>query len=341
MRGTFTGPSGTRIDIGTIVLMSTMLTTNDTTTSGATQVAPSPLPHSVIESGSSRDLFFQTAYERMAIYHRRFVLKQPAPWTTDETFRVFSFTNVHRELDRGTIEYIQNLLAPLTASGASDGDVLAATITYRWFNRVETFRQSLAAPMLSGRFDAIEIEDNVRSQVGPPFTAAHMVCAYDGKPGRDKLERVCIMLAEIYEQRDTIAAKLKTARRPDDAFQTLTALEGIGPFNGYEIYSDLLYADDRFFSWNEDAWANVGPGAHRGLKLIFPNESPCMHLDSLRKLRNDQEATFDRLGLDFYAISPNGKRMTMRSCEHWACEFQKFVRGNTKRRFVPQTIVAD
>ena len=298
------------------------------------------LTPSIIDPRASMyDQFFQTAYERMAIYHRRFVEKRPAPWTTDATFRDFSFTNCHRGLDRGTIVYTDDVLSPLTLGGASDGDILAATIAYRWFNRVETWEQSLSAPILAGRFDSREIESRVRAQSGPPFTAAHMVCAYDGKPGRDKIERVCLMLGKIFADRDAIASKLKAARRPEAAFEILTRLDGIGPFNGYEIYSDLIYADDRFFAWDEDAWANVGPGAHRGLKIIFPSAPPSRHLQLLTKLRDEQESAFDRLGLDFHAISPGGKRMTMRSCEHWTCEFQKFVRGNTKRKFVAQTIV--
>jgi hypothetical protein len=42
----------------------------------------SPLPPSVINPAASPiDKYYQTAYERMAIYHRCFVENRPRPWT--------------------------------------------------------------------------------------------------------------------------------------------------------------------------------------------------------------------------------------------------------------------
>lgn len=311
------------------------LTGNVTISSVGASVFHPLLEPSVIDRDAPRyDRFFQTAYERQRIWHRRFVLSAPGPWTTDATMRDFSFTNVYRELDRGTIYYVDRILEPLLASGASDGDILAITTAYRLFNKVATW-EACFEPMQLGCWDWNDCEAQLRERaaIDPVFTAATMVCAYDGKPGRDKIERVCLMLAETFRERDGFARAVKSARTPQDAWRALTSLPGIGPFLAYEIYSDLMYANGRFFAWDEDAWANPGPGCQRGLKLIFPGRTDYVSL--MRNLRDEQEATFARLGLDFAAIAFRGKRLTMRSIEHWCCEFQKYERGNTKRKFVP------
>jgi hypothetical protein len=287
-------------------------------------------------AASAYDRFLQTAYERQRIYHQRFVEKRPAPWTDDPVMSKYAFTNVYRELDRGTVHYQRRVLDKL--ADAPDGDLLAATILYRMFNRIATWDESLSVPILAGRFDIAEIEARLRAQVGPVFTSAHMVCAYHGMPGDDKIERVCGFLGVMLEQRDALAARLKAVRHPIRAFEVLTALDGVGPFNGYEIYSDLLYSGNRYFGWDENAWANVGPGANRGLKAIFPGSTPSQHLDLMRKLLGEQEAAFERLELgDFYEFVPNEKRMTLRSIEHWCCEFFKHNRGTCRTTFEPHS----
>lgn len=60
------------------------------------------------------------------------------------------------------------------------------------------------------------------------------------------------------------------------------------------------------------------------------------YLSEICELGDGQEAAFERWGLNFNAIAPPGKEhLTLRSIEHWCCEFQKYERGNTKRKFVP------
>lgn len=312
--------------------------------------APKPAPKSPAEAAPKRtalepsiidaaaspyDRYWQTAYERQRIWHRRFVLKLPEPWTTDPVLRQFSFTNLYRELDRGTIYYLERILRPLTESGATDGDLLAITAAYRLFNKVATW-QACFEPTQTLRWDWSECEQRLRERAkrDSVFTAATMVCAYDGKPGRDKIERICLMLGATFANRERHARDLKTAKTPREAWERLKGLPGIGPFLAYEIYSDLLYFGDRFFKWDEDAWANPGPGCQRGLKIVWPERRD--FLSEMCELRDDQDAAFRRLGLDFAAIAPPGKEhLTLRSVEHWCCEFQKYSRGNTKRKFVP------
>jgi len=305
-------------------------------TSGHVVIPSQGCEPSVIDpEGTLYDRFWQTAFERHRIWFRRKVLKLAPPWTTDPAMQRFSFTNLFRELDRGTIYYAERILKPLTVSGATDGDLLAVTTAYRLFNKVATWQACFEATQLDA-WDWVECERRLRERAKDDavFTSATMVCAYDGKPGRDKIERVCLMLGETFRDRERSARDLKKAATPSEAWERLTMLPGIGPFLAYEIYSDLLYAGDRFFKWDEDAWANAGPGCQRGLKIVWPERRD--YLSEMRELRDDQNTAFKRLGLDFAAIAPTGKEhLTLRSIEHWCCEFQKWSRGNTKRKFAP------
>ena len=47
-------------------------------------------------------LFFETMYERMMIWKRRFIEQKPQPWTENAILRDSKFTNVYRELDRNS-----------------------------------------------------------------------------------------------------------------------------------------------------------------------------------------------------------------------------------------------
>jgi hypothetical protein len=47
--------------------------------------------------------------ERTEIYKKKEILKLPQPWTEDEVFLKYRFTNVRRELDRESKWLIQNV----------------------------------------------------------------------------------------------------------------------------------------------------------------------------------------------------------------------------------------
>jgi hypothetical protein len=53
--------------------------------------------------------FFAFITERQNIFHRRFVVKQPPPWTEDSILQVIRLENIYRELDRGTQFCIKNI----------------------------------------------------------------------------------------------------------------------------------------------------------------------------------------------------------------------------------------
>src|SRR5688500_13499948 len=54
--------------------------------------------------------FWDLVAERQRVWHRRFVLGEKWPWTSDKILQEFSFTNVYRQLDPGTIYLVNNIL---------------------------------------------------------------------------------------------------------------------------------------------------------------------------------------------------------------------------------------
>lgn len=53
--------------------------------------------------------FFYFIYGRQLIWHKRFILNENFPWSSDKILQKYKILNVYRELDKGT-GYIINKL---------------------------------------------------------------------------------------------------------------------------------------------------------------------------------------------------------------------------------------
>lgn len=269
---------------------------------------------------STIDDFFATAAERHDIYLRRRD-NLPPPWTEDPIFATWKFTNVFRELDRGTLA-----LRRMTA----DRDPLDPlffwnVFWYRVFNREEHSYE------FGWNFDleALLSHMRVKKQTGAPiFTGAHMTYSGVG----DKLEWFASeCLYPTWEKRATIAGTLRKRGTIEGAFERLKKIPGVGPFVAYEIACDLR------FSLLREApdvltWANVGPGSKRGLERLglAPKVWSMTQLLDLAP----RSAFARHLGGD-------NPLFELREIEHWLCEFDKYERvrtgvGKPRARFHPR-----
>ena len=86
----------------------------------------------------------------MNIWYKRTVLREPQPWTADPILQENKFTNVFRDLDRGTVVYIKEILNKMDELPAgSDSsatyrriqEVILNTQIYRLFLKYETWKQ--------------------------------------------------------------------------------------------------------------------------------------------------------------------------------------------------------
>jgi hypothetical protein len=102
-------------------------------------------------------------------------------------------------------------------------------------------------------------------------------------------------------------------------------------------------ADGPYFQpFKEDDWANVGPGAKEGIRLIYPSAKGLREIyPKMVQLRDEQAQHFERLEIDFpfYERFTKG-HLSLRSIEHSLCEFSKYwlqrkELGKQRMKFAP------
>jgi hypothetical protein len=282
------------------------------------------------------DEFFRFMYERHQIYVRRNILKMPPPWTTDLVLRDNHFTNVYRELDAGTVWYLEH--APETKGI----ELLWWTIIYRLINRVKTFEKvqipryhHLTKHLKNDWFKDLEKLHETESI----FTSAHITLPVGTGRNISRLEKLREIVDYLEEELESIHDELKKVRNLKEAFNILRRIPCVGPFIAYEIMCDLMYR--KYLPFTENDWVNPGPGCKLGIRLMFPRTKGDKRFqDRIEYLKDTQRIHFQRLGLIFPFLYPN-RPLTLRSIEHSLCEYSKYFRlkhstAGKKRRFKPR-----
>lgn len=284
------------------------------------------------------ELFWYWVNERHAIYLRR-QAGEPWPWTNDPILQEYKFTNVFRELDRGTVWYRENIREPY----ADHPRLFSNTCFYRQFNRWQTAEhigylidpeQELARGYTTWERASRKghgqiwwpehVEGRLRELAAtgqPLFTGAHMMTGIIGaKMGHDKTWQTVYVVDQIWQNEHLYAPQ------PGDtlqsAFNRLVKATGFGAFLAYEVISDLRWT--RYLNEASDimTWANPGPGAVRGI-----NRTNGWELGK-RAVSNDRYVQEMRYLLD---VSPSYLEdyvpaLEMRDIEHSLCEFDKYSR---------------
>lgn len=269
------------------------------------------------------DEFWKFIYERQEIFHKRFVLKEPPPWTNNPILRDYKFTNVYRELDRGTVYLIDKIL-PHEDKKA----VVFNVLIYRLFNKTETM--DLIGFQELDKFDINKLHPilmEVWERGEPLFTSAFMVAAQDRFGGsKIKFENYLKIFDKIHKDMDRIYDGIKNASSMEEVFDIVRGLQGFGRFLAYEVAVDLNY-DREICQFSEDDFVNVGPGCKKGLDFIYSGlKRYAEYVDKIHELRYSQKDHFKRLGLEDFKYW-NGKELTLRSVEHALCEFSKYWRA--------------
>ena len=301
------------------------------------------------QSQQDIDAFWKFIFDRHMIWYKRFKLNQQPPWTEDPHMSTFKFTNVYRELDRGTIYLLDNILGN---EELTEVEQVFNIIFYRMFNRIETYEAAGAQQLVNSvknpgslvwvnRKSTWETLGTIYNNDKPLWTDAHMVCAYEHFPGDNKFERFQYIFKEVLKALPELFQTVKTAKSLGTIHKALIAIPGIGPFNAYEIEVDISYA-----KWNnlsEDEWVNPGPGCQRGLKNLFPGIKPNECTQMIHVLRQVQVEEFTRLKLPFAEIAYQGKELTLRNIEHCLCEYHKIwkvrnEKGRPRNKFTARAV---
>lgn len=317
------------------------------------------------------DAFFAYARERHAIYLRR-AAGQPAPWTQDPVLQNQRFCNVYRELDRTTAWFRRHVRDPLRARP----EVLLATVVFRWFNRISTGEAIFCQPdMFDGEtaFDRLVQTGDVdclgraiRSLIpsGPYVTGAYTINTNTTPLGTPKLDGVLQIIQKWVEThpdwRQVAALMLQhewgqgTLRE----FCEWCRSPNLGPFMTYEVACDLAHTGLLMNAPDLDTWANLGPGARRGLNRIHRGlsgraaDAAVDNEQALAEMAQLLRASWDvrywpqkhRAGwksdqdMDQVLVRGDWPRWRMREVEHTLCEFDKYERvrkgeGTTRGKF--------
>lgn len=273
--------------------------------------------------------YFACAREREEIRLRR-EAGVAWPWTEDPVFRNYRFCNVFREDDKTTAWFRDKVRQHL------DGwEVVEATLAFRWFNKIET--GELVYQQLMQGWDSAAARRCLKG-VSPVVTGAYVIKTPDGM---NKLEGVLWCIDNAIQKLKPLYTRWGASL--EQCHQDLLTVEYLGGFMAYEIVTDLRWTPVLQYAEDVLVWANVGPGAGRGLGyLIGSPEKWAAHL-MVRPSANRAELVArmrDLLALSatqwpWHATKP----WEMREVEHWLCEYAKYegalAGDRLKRRYEP------
>lgn len=271
------------------------------------------------------DHFFETARERYRVRCKK-RNGEPFPWTEDTILKTWSFCNVHREDDRTTIWFRENV----RSKRLTHLQMVEACLIFRWFNRIET-GEAVIDLLLEGWHS--ETARERLDDVQPIFTGAYIIRSPFGE---SKLDGI---LAAIDRSREMLPDMMPSFTSLFSAWQALKQLPYMGSFTSYEVVTDLRWTPVLESAPDIMTWAAAGPGCARGLSRVLNGSVNHFNYNSAR----DQIAMNAMMQV-ILKMSQQGdywpnfwRPWEMREVEHWACEYDKYCRAqegwNLKRRY--------
>ena len=210
--------------------------------------------------------FFEFIYDRHLIWHKRFVLKQPRPWTQDITLNRYLFNNVFRELDKGSKHLIEHVLSDKTYSVE---ERLYNALFYRRFNVYGFFKEILPKPLNLQDWDSwdlIGMFDAHREAKKSIYNVAYNICQVPIDKNFRPLDKHVQLILAV---KDVVHKRLFKNFRgsAESCYNLLKQAHGIGNFLGFQLLLDASYMEDANII-GLDRFVICGPGAINGLNMI-------------------------------------------------------------------------
>ena len=273
-------------------------------------------------------LFF--THERQTIWRRKY--RGKSHLTDNMLMKGKWFTNMYRELDRGT-QYFRRCMLETTLKNHIITEkvntkvirkVLFKSIVYRLINEIKTFRDYGGIPS-EEEFEDFEVFIKARheSKSEKVFTAAHQ---------NNGMRRFLESISYVQENIQSLAKQLAVhaeERKASSCYQTIVSVPGIARFFGWQILSDLIEAKI-LGRITDNQWTFLGPGAENGLRRVFPLPSTMHQLKYTRLVRDmcapsGPKSGFQALGLEFPTLL--NKALSLKNVEHLLCEYDKYFRA--------------
>jgi hypothetical protein len=266
----------------------------------------------------SVEQFFEYARERYHIKLRREAGEIP-PWTEDKVLQQFRFCNIHREDDKTTVWFRENVRDRVRDECIK---AIFATVAFRMFNYIPTGERLLKMLVEYGWREVMARK--ALKNVDQLITGAYMVRTPYGK---NKLEGICEMM-KAFKTSD-VWKHLPSCTRLSEAHALIEAVPYQGHFTAYEVVTDLRHTVVLEDALDIMEWANPGPGALRGCVWVSPGKygtkaGRAKALDLMRQL-----LALANKGMWWPEEWPSWE---MREVEHTLCEFDKYKRGQQGER---------
>ena len=252
---------------------------------------------------------------------------EPKPWTKDPILQRYKFCNVYQQLDKGTVALRKMLVdGPVCHSSENAALLLFNIIWYRLFNWHE-HAKNLG---FIDDYRPLEAYITTRAKMGKQiFTAAHMTHGDMFERKHVTYLKACkVIWDNRFEYSNCFIISTSTM---EEAFNKLLSLPMVGRFIAYELVCDLRFTYLLDHATDKLTWANMGPGAQRGLKRLgMPYENQTVGVRSMRKLWQKLTPFAQKLECkEFFEL---------REVEHSLCELDKYQRtklgeGTPRQRY--------
>lgn len=273
--------------------------------------------------------FYNFIYERHLIWHKRHILKQPFPWTEDKVLQKYKFCCIYRELDKCSLHLIKHVI---NNENLSPDNKIFNILIYRRFNTPDFFEVYGTQDVDNFDFDGLVSKMDAAKKSGKNlFNDAYIICQRSFESTKRKSDK-------HYQQ--LLMLKSLSERFYDFHFHVLAEggnfieelhkvlVEEIpltGGFLAYQYCTDISWMPEhqgKFDDLNE--FCDVGPGAKRGIDLIFPGKNN--YVERCQQLFREQEKFMPKEWEEIYYKQAynQSKWLSLSNIQNSLCEFRKY-----------------
>lgn len=274
---------------------------------------------------------YQTFFYWINERHSIFLNKEaglPKPWSRDPIFQEWKFCNPFRQNDRQTRWLIDNVLE--LHKDEDPALILFNIFVFRAFNWHPTYEVIRWPHEYGDVWNPELVTDQLHELVaveGEKLTSgAYMIRGREGMP---KYRSIIQTLTRVWEDKDLIIKAIGSNHSLEHAYKALLerGFWGWGPFTIYQVLLDLTYTQILECPGDINSWCIFGPGAERGLDIIYPGIKKSEYMTRTRELLNDQ----------IIFRETHVPEMNLQDIEFSLCETSKYIRiqrgGHGKERY--------
>ncbi len=274
-------------------------------------------------------LWLYFVIQRYKIHLRKDFYKQERPWTKDELLNLYSFTNVRRIEDTVTKFTLKNIC--LNPALNLKQKVLNL-IWFRIFNKPQTFNMfnfPIKQQDLNCSFQQVVEKYQKMINMKTLSRGAYMTSGSVKRHTQHQKQFITNMMPfyMIWQFNKTQNIERFLVSKPNQAFDILLNIRGLGQFLAYQVYIDLSYCPQTIFTQNDFVY--LGDGAIKGVNYVCPK---------LNKLEKMQFIKYVQTNLDqwlryFYNTSlfqlmqdlkPQDRNLTLSNIQNCFCQFSKY-----------------